>query len=161
MVNAIELIFTNQQNDFLIQWEKGKTCQPPKDVKIISSMLRFVSKSHLMQREKDTNRLKEWGLHQKSKSHQLPVCTNSVQETMQLPRADDIKSSDRSEKNRLPLEHCHSHWRFVRCPPHLGIRVGIEEVLMDPMPILFRNTESATQDTTNREPTPSSSDSTW
>ena len=28
MVNAIDLILTNQQNDFLIQWEENKTQQP-------------------------------------------------------------------------------------------------------------------------------------
>lgn len=42
----------------------------PNDVKI-SSMLSFVAKSHLMPCEKYINRLKEFGLHPKNKSHSL------------------------------------------------------------------------------------------
>lgn len=87
VVNAIELIITNQRNDFLIQWEEGKTRQPKRCKNKLYSEIRCQITPHAMREiYKQVERIRIAS----EKQEPLSVCTNSYRETMQLPCAHDI-----------------------------------------------------------------------
>ena len=112
VVNAIELIITNQRNDFLIQWEEGKTRQPKRCKDKLYAEICCQITPHAM-REISKQVEKIWIGSEKQEP--LPVCTNSFRKTMQLPCAYDINRYI-SQKKSIPFDDCHYHWRLVRCP---------------------------------------------
>lgn len=78
-VNAIELIITNQRNNFLIQWEEGKTRQPKrcKD-KLYPEICSQITPHAMREKCKQVERIRIAS----EKQELLPVRTNSFRETM-------------------------------------------------------------------------------
>lgn len=83
VVDAIDLILTNQRNDFLIQQE-GKTRQP-KD-KLYAEIRCQISPHAIREIHKQIER----SLDAIDKKVQLSPCTTSFRETMQLPCAHEL-----------------------------------------------------------------------
>ena len=99
VVNAIDLILTNQRNDFLIQWEEGKTRQPKRCKDKLYAEIRC--------------QISRYGCQKKYVL--LPPCTTSFRETMQLPCAHELAWLIYQDKP-ISIEYIHWHWRFTRCP---------------------------------------------
>ena len=112
VVNAIELILTNQRNDFLIQWKEGKTRQPKSYKDKLYAEIRYqITSNAIREIHKQFERIKVAA----EKQEPLPACITSFRETMQLPCTYEIDYLI-SQKKSIPLEDVHWHWRFIRCP---------------------------------------------
>ena len=73
VVNAIELIITNQRNNFLIQWEERKTCQPKRCKNKLYSEIRYEITSHAIREiYKQVKKIRIAC----EKPEPLPICTN-------------------------------------------------------------------------------------
>ncbi len=110
VVNAIDLILTNQRNDFLIQWEEGKTRQPKRYKDKLYAEIRYQISSYAIR--EIHNILKELWIPKKkcvtTSLHHLFSRNDAV------PYAHELAWLIYQDKP-IPLEYIHWHWSFTRC----------------------------------------------
>lgn len=111
-MKAIDFILTNQQNDFLIQWQEGKTQQPKRYKDKLYAKISNQLSPHII-REIHKQVKRSWDALDKKEP--LPLCTNSFREIMQLPCLHELDWLMYQNKP-IPIECIHWHWRFARCP---------------------------------------------